>query len=234
MSEIFSSDGAPSGTISSEGEVQAAQAPVRNDSQIRALAEIQSLRTEIAKAGGQATSQQRARLDQVWKHAHADGRAPADYAAIKPEDHRPADGLRDALEAEAQTLTQQQAERLLARAKVQGVAPEMAQVSLAACQSLGLDEVSTQTVLSRIAKHNSGEADFYIPTEAEAVEYQAEASRLYGGNERFRAASERVRAFLERKGVLAEWDRMGLTRSSLAFDPRVLNALAAAADRAGI
>jgi hypothetical protein len=92
--------------------------------------------------------------------------------------------------------------------------------------------------MSCLAKHYSAgsvDAEGFIPLDqSETTEFAQESARLLGGNDKLQAASERARQFLEHKGLLADLDKSGATKSGIAFDPRVLLALAAAADRAGL
>ncbi len=70
-------------------------------------------------------------------------------------------------------------------------------------------------------------------SEAEPREYIETASRSVGGK-KLVELSQRAREFLAARGVLDEFDKNGLTMTTLAFDPKLLHTLAMAADMAGV
>jgi hypothetical protein len=240
-------DGAPQGEItsaSSDGAVAHGAVVVAPMSKEHAAghAELAKIRAGMAdRTAPEQRAQDWKKLTELHRHVFDKGAKPSWYL---PDQQPPADmrewggGLEAKLEAEAQPITAEISDRLLARTKVQGVAPHVAETGVEICRSLGLDEAASSTIMSRISKHYSAggmDGEGFIPLDqSETAEFAGEAARLMGGNDKLQAASERARQFLEHKGLLADLDKSGATKSSLAFDPRVINALAFAADHAGL
>jgi len=242
----FSSDGSTSGGNGEQQNVpvtpepqreQAPQAPQRSESQQKSATIAAEIKAR-GLAGEKLSSQDMARLQKhsLWRDGltHLE---PVENIAAKPEDHREHDSLRSKLEDELTPINQQVSDRLLARAKVQGVAPNVAEAGIEICRELGLDEAASSTLMARVAKHSTDEKNSqgFVPLdEAERAEFVDASARALGGLDKLEALSARARQFLEYKGVLAEYDKAGLTNSSLAYDPRVLLAMAFSADRAGL
>ncbi|MGQ0511428.1 MAG: hypothetical protein ACT4P9_12525 [Betaproteobacteria bacterium] len=214
-----------------------------SDSQRAAMAFVDANRGEAINSNDVFLSR---RISEALDHAYRNGPAPGflpqpDSArAAQADATRPHDSLRDVFEAAAQPASEQQIGAAVDSAVVQGVNRELAERAAGICADLALSEGATRTILDRVRAHHGSsfeagpDSDIAILTDAETQEHIAEASRLYGGTEKLEAASRQAREYLRARGVLDKFDKAGITRSSLAFDPKLLSALCAAADRAGI
>ena len=208
--------------------------------QAEAMRFVDAHRAELLRGTSNATLLAQNR--EALSHALADGPVPDFIARASGQDTtRPADSQRDAFEAAAAPATEQQRDALVDRAVLLGVARPLAQEAGRIAGELGLSEGHTKTLLDRVQRHHGADFDGaaegslrVLSREDEIAEYHAEASRSFGSTEKFAEVSARAREFLAARGVLEKFDKAGLTGSTLAYDPRVLIALCAAADAAGV
>lgn len=217
--------------------------PEMNAEQQAALADVERLRGEYIKAPSDQRDAIAAKISGRQRFAFGYGEKPADFMPMpdpKLNDTRPHDSERDFFEALAQPASAQQIKGAVDNAVGQGVNRQLAERAAAVCAELQLSEGHAKTLLDRVRAHHGAAADFGPDSEirlladSEVDEYSEEASRLLGSSLKLEELSLRARDFLAHRGVLEKFDSLGLTRSSLAFDPKLLHTLAMAADMAGI
>jgi hypothetical protein len=239
------------GTGVSAGAPASAPAPIQESApqpmgseQQAALQEIGKLRASYGSTPSDQRDTLTQRIVELQRWAFGTGSKPAWYGPQTPDpkltDMRPHDSLRDAFEAMAQPAPPEVLKFAVHDAVIKGVDRQLAQQVADTCGDLGLSTSALKDVMARVRAHHGAEHDHGPDTglrvldEAEAGAFIEEASRIVGSTEKFQALSQRARDFLQHKGVLAEFDRLGLTSTSLAFDPKLLLTLAHAADAAGL
>lgn len=220
------------------GEMSAEQqAGIAHINTLRAQAVDPALTREQREAVNQ-------KIAQMQSHVFNGAPRPAWYGEQKPDpkqtDMRPNDPTRDAFEAAHAPATGEILKFAVDSAVVQGVDRQMAQQVVDMCGELELSGGAVKDILSRVRAHHGAELDrapdtkLHVLAADERAEYEAVASKMLGSTERFNTLTERARAFLAHKGVLERFDRLGLTNSSLAYDPKLLLVLSYAADAAGL
>jgi hypothetical protein len=191
------------------------------------------------------TGEQRERTMQkisaYQRHGFHGGESPEPKATDpKLHDMRPHDSLRDAFEAMQKPATPEILKAAVDDIVIKGVDRQLAQQATDVAAELGLSASALKSVLGRIhvhhgARHDRGpDTGLYAIEEAEVPEWAAEAARIAGSTEKFHDLTERARDFLQSKNLLTQFDKLGLTSTSLAFDVQLLQVLCAAADAAGL
>ena len=235
MSEA-ATGGAPTG-----GEQQSGQQ--FNAEQSAALQRVESLRGDFLKApSGDARDKVANEITALQRFAFGHGEKPAGFMpeSAKAPDLREHDSLRTMFEDLAKPTTDEVVKGVIDKVVVQGVNRALAEEVAHTCVDLGMSEPHTRAILDCVREHHGAtphggpDTDFKLVREDEVEELMSKAGQAFGGTDKFEAASERAREFLKAKGVLDEFDRLGLTRSTLAFDARLIHTLNAAADAVGI
>ena len=215
-------------------------APAFTPDQQGAFAEIETLRAELMDPA-RDRSQDGAKMEKLvetQKFAFGHGDRPSwmpgaqsDPRLTDQSEHDPlAQSFEGALRNE---MSSDQAEQFRAGAVVRGLAPDAAETLTNITVGLGMPPTVAKQLLERALMHGTefGKApltgdELFQPLDAAgAREYALEASRIMGGQERFAALATEVRSLLQQRGLLKGWDEYGLTKCSMAFDPRVLGAI---------
>lgn len=229
---------APGATVA-EGSAQPAELGAEQQA---ALKEIDRMRGEYGNTPSDKRDALTQKISKLQRFAFGHGDKPADFMPgdPPPPDLREHDSLRDTFEQMAQPASEQQTKAAVNNAVIQGVDRALAQKAADVCTVLGLSEGLTRNVLDRVRAHHgathghSSEADVAILADHEMPEYVNEAARFFGSSQKLKEVSVRAREFLQSRGLLEKFDKSGLTRSTLAFDPKLLHTLAQAAERAGV
>lgn len=215
-------------------------APAFTSEQQGAFAQIDTMRAQLmdpARDKSLDTGRMQ-KLSELQRFANGVGERPSWLEGGTPDprltDQSEHDPLARSLEgALRDAVTDEQASHWRTNMMVRGLAADAATVLSDIARGLGMPQTILRQIGERALLHGTefGQPprtadDLFSPLDkATAGEYALEASRLLGGTEKFNALTNEVRGLLQQHGLLSGWDRVGLTKCSLSFDPTLLLAL---------
>jgi hypothetical protein len=233
------STGAPGNEAPQGGHVEAQAAPM-GEAQAAAVAHLAELRTQAADPSldsGKRDALMK-QLSELSRHAFLGEKSPSWYGEQKPDpklsdtsDYDPMSSLNAPL---SETMTADQVAQIRSGGTIRGLHPTTSAAVAEFVSEMAMPKIIADQILTSAVKHfglmhdspalTSAEA-FRPLNAAEARDFYTEASRLCGGSEKLDALGREVRELLQARGILSEMDRRGLTKTSLALDPRFLGTL---------
>jgi hypothetical protein len=216
-------------------------APEFTPAQTAGLAEINNLRAQASdpalEHGKRDALMQK--LSEMQRHVFAGGEKPAWFGEALAVDPKTGMQEHDSFAASlGEGLTRpasaEELSHLRSAGTIKGLHPEVSGAVATFVRDLAMPKVIADEILARAVHHAGKEHDmpalsmaeaFRPLNDAEVQDFYNEASRVLGGSDKLDALTKEVRGLLQERGILAEMDRKGFTKISLAFDPRVLYAL---------
>jgi len=172
-----------------------------------------------------------AQLSNLSRHVFLDekyGEAKPDPRATSNEPYIPGAEIAAPLR---EAPTKSDLSELVAAGKVKGLSEHTAGAVAAFVDSVKMPRVVADTLLDSVSRHYGATFDEQavnvepLSQREEREFFELAASAHPGGQDGLNKLSGEVRDLLQRAGMLADFDKKGLTRTSLAFDSRVLNSL---------
>jgi hypothetical protein len=221
---------APSGAPIVENGGTYAEAQL-SETQNAALKEVANLRIEYGKTPTDAILKKMGAL-QVF--ALAGGEKPADFMPSDPlpPDLSEHDDMAGTFSGLNKPMTADELSQLKFTGTVKGLHPTVSGAVSDFVREFAVPKVIADQILDRATKHLGATHDEPAFERIETLsseqqrEYYEEASRAHpGGSEALNKLTTEVRGMLQERGLLERFEKVGLTRTSLAFDARVLHAL---------
>jgi hypothetical protein len=218
-------------------EQQAPAAPMAPE-QAAAVAHIGELRKQAADPA--LTYEQRAviieKMSALSKHAWLGAKAPAWYSAkseAPPPDMRTLAEAADDLNLGSYApMNDREHEHFVRAGNVQGLNPAVSNALAGFVHDLGMPAAIANIILGRAVRHYAADGEYAaldsIPklTEADRKEYyEAACAAVPGGSVAYEKLVDNAEQALRDAGLLEQVERSGIFSTSLAFDPRVLNAI---------
>lgn len=176
------------------------------------------------------------KMSELSRHAFLGEKSPSWYSDAKPDPRlSDASDHNDMAEIGAplsESMTADELSQLKFAGTVKGLHPIVSGAVSDFVREFAVPKVIADTILDRAVKHlgaTHGEPAFErietLSSEQER-EYYDEASRGYpGGSDALGRLTTEIRDGLKSRGLLERFEKSGLTRTSLAYDARVLHAL---------
>lgn len=229
----LSSDGSMGqGTVSSEPSGAQSAPREFSPTQLQAHKATAALYAEMKGKPASECAEGQQKIKEL--HGHMFGGKPApewlNPQDVPPPDMRPADSMRDALDATYEPFGEREGERLAMRMRTEG-AGEWAPAAIATAESLGLPAAEADGFIRRVTEHvkSGGMVDGNFAQLNSAQEQAAGEALAHslGGTEKARALVGDAIAFLERQpALLAKLDAHKARTSPIAYDPALILILA--------
>jgi hypothetical protein len=219
------------------GHVEAPAAEGASESQTAAVAHLAELRKQAADPaldrGKRDALMQK--MSELSRHAFLGERSPSWYGEQTPDprlsDNSEYDEMSGALDGLAKPMTADEKSQFKFAGTVKGLHPAVNGEVSKFVEALAMPSVIANQILDRAVKHYGADFDGPALTKieplsaAEQADFYETGARIHpGGAPAFAKLAADVREALGPE-IVAELDRRGLTKTSLAYDARVLNAL---------
>lgn len=222
----------------SSGHVEEPAAEPASESQTAAIAHLAELRTQAADPAldhGKRDALMK-KMSELTHHIHLGAKAPAWLDGAKPDPRLSDTSEYDPMSSLNAPLSEKMSADQLAQMKtagtVKGLHPTVSSAIASFVSEMAIPKVIADTILDRAVKHFGATHDESAYERIETLsperqrEFYEEASRAHpGGSEALNKLTTEVRGMLQERGLLERFEKTGLTRTSLAFDARVLHAL---------
>lgn len=220
------------------GHVEAPAAEPASESQTAAIAHL----TELRKQASDPTLDHGKRdalmhkMSQLSRHAFLGEKSPSWFGAALPDprlsdtsEYDPMSNLNAPL---SEKMSADQLAQMKTAGTVKGLHPTVSGAIASFVSEMAIPKVIADTILDRAVKHLGSTHDepaferIETLSSEQQLEYYNEASRVHpGGSEALNRLTTEVRGMLQERGLLERFEKVGLTRTSLAFDARTLYAL---------
>jgi len=215
-------------------EQTAEAAPLSVDSQA-ALTRVADLRREASTLTGPAFDAKLKEITDLTRHALHGEKAPHWYQpAPDPREvsTAPHDSFETRLAESVEPPSAQDLGRLQFKATIKGVPPSVTPELLAFVKSAELSAQHSSLLVERFGHHVSSMGGNLSLSDSDVAEFRETAARALGGFEKLDAMTNQAMAYLKSVGLGVYADKF--SKTSLAFDPRLLIALSGAATARGI